>query len=308
MNTYENICSLIGNTPLIRLPNYCKSENIETDLYAKVEYFNPAGSIKDRVAFEMIKDAEEKGKLSPGSTIIEPTSGNTGIGLAFVAAALGYKAIIVMPENMSEERKKLTKAFGAELVLTDASLGMSGCVKKANELNLELPGSIIAGQFSNPANPAAHYKTTGPEIYRDTDGKVDVLIAGIGTGGTISGTGKYLKEKNPEIKIIGFEPASSPLLTQGSSGPHKIQGIGANFIPDTLNMDVIDEILTVTDEDAYAAAKLLTKTEGIFAGISSAAGLCAAKEICKRKEFKNKNVVVIFPDGGTRYTSTPDFI
>lgn len=308
MKTYDNICSLVGNTPLIRLNNYCKAAGIDAEIYAKAEYFNPAGSIKDRVALEMIEDARSSGRLKAGATIIEPTSGNTGIGLAFAAAALGYKAIIVMPENMSEERKKLTAAFGAQLVLTDAKLGMAGCVEKARELNENTPGSIIAGQFENPANPAAHFKTTGPEIFRDTDGTVDVLVAGIGTGGTITGTGKYLKSKNPDIRIIGFEPESSPLLTAGKAGPHKIQGIGANFIPEVLDLSVVDEILTVSDEDAYRTAKQLNAKEGLFVGISSAAALCAACRLTEREEYRHKKIVVIFPDGGSRYISTPDFI
>ncbi len=308
MNIYNSVCGLIGNTPLLRLGNFIKSRSLNAEIFAKLEYFNPAGSIKDRVALEMIETAEADGTLKPGSVIIEPTSGNTGIGLAAIAAAKGYRTIIIMPDTMSEERKKMMSAYGAELILTEGSRGMAGCIEKAEEIRKENPNSIIAGQFTNPANPTAHIKTTAPEIWDALDGKVDVLVAGIGTGGTISGNGRFLKEKNPDIKIIGVEPASSPLLTEGKAGAHKIQGIGANFVPDILDTDVIDEIIAVSDADAYAFAKETAKTEGVFVGISSGAALCAATQIAEREEFKSKNIVVIFPDGGARYLSTPEFV
>ena len=308
MKIYENLGELIGNTPLIKLNRFIKEYGIEANIYAKLEYFNPAGSIKDRVAAEMIDAAEKDGTLKEGSVIIEPTSGNTGIGLAAIAAAKGYKAIIIMPDTMSEERKKLMKAYGAELILTEGAKGMAGCIEKAEELKASLPDAIIAGQFVNPANPAAHEKTTAPEIWADTDGQVDVFVAGVGTGGTITGNGRFLKEKNPEIKVIGVEPASSPLITKGYAAGHKIQGIGANFVPEILDMSVIDEVLAITDEDSYKYAQAVVKSEGIFVGISAGAALCGAVEIAKREEYRGKNIVVIFPDGGDRYLSTPDFI
>ena len=308
MKVYENLSELIGNTPLVKLNRFMKSNDIKANIFAKLEYFNPAGSIKDRVAAEMIEAAEKDGTLKANSVIIEPTSGNTGIGLAAMAAAKGYRAIIIMPETMSEERKKLMKAYGAELILTDGAKGMAGCIEKAEELKATLPDSIIAGQFVNPANPMAHIKTTAPEIWADLDGKVDAFVAGIGTGGTITGNGKFLKEKNPDIKVIGVEPASSPLITEGKAGAHKIQGIGANFIPDILDMSVVDEVMAISDEDSYKFAQAVVKSEGIFVGISAGAALCGAVELAKRDEFAGKNIVVIFPDGGDRYLSTPDFI
>lgn len=308
MKVYENLSELIGNTPLVKLNRFMEINGIQANIYAKLEYFNPAGSIKDRVAFEMIDAAEKDGTLKEGSVIIEPTSGNTGIGLAAIAAAKGYRAIIIMPETMSEERKKLMKAYGAELILTDGAKGMAGCIEKAEELKATLPDSIIAGQFVNPANPAAHIKTTAPEIWADLDGKVDAFVAGIGTGGTITGNGKYLKEKNPEIKVIGVEPASSPLITEGKAGAHKIQGIGANFVPEILDLDVVDEVMAISDGDSYQYAQAVVKAEGIFVGISAGAALCGAVQLAKRDEYKGKNIVIIFPDGGDRYLSTPDFI
>ena len=308
MKIYENLSELIGNTPLIKLNRFIKEYGVKANIYAKLEYFNPAGSIKDRVAAEMIDAAEKDGTLKEGSVIIEPTSGNTGIGLAAIAAARGYKAIIIMPDTMSEERKKLMKAYGAQLILTEGAKGMAGCIEKADELKASLPGAIIAGQFVNPANPAAHEKTTAPEIWADTDGQVDVFVAGVGTGGTITGNGRFLKEKNPDIKVIGVEPASSPLITKGYAAGHKIQGIGANFVPEILDMSVVDEVLAITDEDSYKYAQAVVKSEGIFVGISAGAALCGAVEIAKREEYRGKNIVVIFPDGGDRYLSTPDFI
>lgn len=308
MKIYQNLTELIGNTPLVKLNKFMNENDIKANIYAKLEYFNPAGSVKDRVAAEMIAEAERNGTLKEGSVIIEPTSGNTGIGLAAIATAKGYRTIIIMPETMSEERKKLMKAYGAELVLTEGSKGMAGCIEKAEELKKEISGSIIAGQFVNPANPTAHIKTTAPEIWADLDGQVDAFVAGIGTGGTITGNGTFLKEKNPSIMVVGVEPASSPLITQGKAGGHKIQGIGANFIPEILNRDIIDEMIPVTNEDAYKYAQAVVKSEGIFIGISAGAALCAAVELAKRVEFKGKNIVVIFPDGGDRYLSTPDFI
>ncbi|MCQ2484625.1 MAG: cysteine synthase A [Clostridia bacterium] len=308
MKIFENLSELIGNTPLLKLNRFAKEYGLKANIYAKLEYFNPAGSIKDRVAFEMIDAAEKDGTLKEGSVIIEPTSGNTGIGLAAIAAAKGYKAIIIMPETMSEERKKLMKAYGAELILTDGAKGMAGCIEKAEELKATLPNSIIAGQFVNPANPTAHIKTTAPEIWSSLDGKVDAFVAGIGTGGTITGNGRYLKEKNPDIKIFGVEPASSPLITEGKAGAHKIQGIGANFVPEILDLDVVDEVMPIADEDSYKYAQAVVKTEGVFVGISSGAALCAAVELAKKDSFKGKNIVVVFPDGGDRYLSTPDFI
>lgn len=304
---YNDLTELIGNTPMIRLDALAKSEGAKANIIAKLEYFNPAGSVKDRVAFNMITEAEKSGQLKPGATIIEPTSGNTGIGLAAVGAARGYKVILTMPETMSVERRNLVKAFGAEVVLTDGSKGMSGAIEKANELKKRIYGAIIAGQFENPANPKAHYETTGPEIWRDTEGKIDVFVAGIGTGGTVSGVGKYLKEQNPDIKIIGVEPASSPVLTQGHGGAHKIQGIGAGFVPETLNRDVIDEVITCTDKAAYETGNKIAKAHGILVGISSGAAVWAAIEISKRPEFSGKNIVALLPDTGDRYLSTGMF-
>ena len=304
---YNDLTELIGNTPMMRLDALAKSEGAKANIIAKLEYFNPAGSVKDRVAFNMITEAEKSGKLKPGATIIEPTSGNTGIGLAAVGAARGYKVILTMPETMSVERRNLVKAFGAEVVLTDGSKGMSGAIEKANELKKRIYGAIIAGQFENPANPQAHYETTGPEIWRDTEGKIDVFVAGIGTGGTVSGVGKYLKEQNPGIKIIGVEPASSPVLTQGHGGAHKIQGIGAGFVPETLNRDVIDEVITCTDKAAYETGNKIAKAHGILVGISSGAAVWAAIEISKRPEFNSKNIVALLPDTGDRYLSTGMF-
>lgn len=304
---YNDLTELIGNTPMMRLDALAKSEGAKANIIAKLEYFNPAGSVKDRVAFNMITEAEKSGKLKPGATIIEPTSGNTGIGLAAVGAARGYKVILTMPETMSVERRNLVKAFGAEVVLTDGSKGMSGAIEKANELKKSIYGAIIAGQFENPANPQAHYETTGPEIWRDTEGKIDVFVVGIGTGGTVSGVGKYLKEQNPDIKIIGVEPASSPVLTQGHGGAHKIQGIGAGFVPETLNRDVIDEVITCTDKAAYETGNKIAKAHGILVGISSGAAVWAAIEISKRPEFNSKNIVALLPDTGDRYLSTGMF-
>lgn len=304
---YNDLTELIGNTPMMRLDALAKSEGAKANIIAKLEYFNPAGSVKDRVAFNMITEAEKSGKLKPGATIIEPTSGNTGIGLAAVGTARGYKVILTMPETMSVERRNLVKAFGAEVVLTDGSKGMSGAIEKANELKKRIYGAIIAGQFENPANPQAHYETTGPEIWRDTEGKIDVFVAGIGTGGTVSGVGKYLKEQNPDIKIIGVEPASSPVLTQGHGGAHKIQGIGAGFVPETLNRDVIDEVITCTDKAAYETGNKIAKAHGILVGISSGAAVWAAIEISKRPEFNSKNIVALLPDTGDRYLSTGMF-
>ena len=308
MRIYNNFSELVGKTPLMKLNNFCRKNSTKAEIYAKLEYFNPAGSVKDRVALEMINSAEADGTLKEGSVIIEPTSGNTGIGLAAIAASRGYRAIIIMPDTMSEERKKMMSAYGAELVLTEGAKGMSGCIEKAEEIKKDNPDSIIAGQFVNPANPVAHVKTTAPEIWSDLDGQVDVFVAGIGTGGTISGNALFLKEKNPEIKIIGVEPASSPLITQGKAGTHKIQGIGANFIPEILRKDLIDEIIAISDEESYSFANQVTKSEGIFVGISSGAALCAATKIAQREEMQGKKIVVIFPDGGGRYLSTPNFI
>lgn len=308
MKIYNNFSELVGKTPLMRLHNFEKQNNLKAEIYAKLEYFNPAGSVKDRVALEMINSAENNGTLTEGSVIIEPTSGNTGIGLAAIAASRGYRCIIIMPDTMSEERKKLMSAYGAELILTDGSKGMAGCIEKAEEIRSNTPGSIIAGQFTNPANPQAHIKTTAPEIWDDLDGKIDIFVAGIGTGGTITGNARFLKEKNRDIKIFGVEPASSPLLTKGEAGSHKIQGIGANFIPEILDTGLIDEILTVSDKDAYSFAAGIAKSEGIFAGISSGAALSATTEIAKREGMEGKKIVVIFPDGGGRYLSTPEFI
>ncbi len=296
---------LVGQTPLVRLNNLIKKEGLEADVLAKLEYFNPAGSVKDRIAKEMILDAMEKGLINENTTLIEPTSGNTGIGLSAVATALNLKIIITMPETMSVERRNLMKAYGAELVLTPGSEGMKGAIAKAKELASQIENSFIPGQFENPANPTAHYKTTGPEIYEQTEGKVDIFVAGVGTGGTISGIGKYLKEKNPEVKVVAVEPASSPVLSTGKGGAHKIQGIGAGFVPETLDTKIYDEIITVENEDAFATGKEMAKTEGILVGISSGAALYAAKELAKREENAGKTIVVLLPDGGDRYLSTP---
>ena len=296
---------LVGNTPLVRLNNFIKKNELKADVLGKLEYFNPAGSVKDRIAKEMILDAIDKGLIKEGTTLFEPTSGNTGIGLSAVATSLGLKIIITMPETMSVERRNLMKAYGAQLVLTPGAEGLKGAIAKAKELAQEIPNSFIPGQFENPANPAAHYKTTGPEIYAQTDGKVDIFVAGVGTGGTISGIGKYLKEKNPDVKIVAVEPASSPVLSQGKAGPHKIQGIGAGFVPDTLNTDIYDEIITVENDDAFASGKEIAKTEGILVGISSGAALFAAKQLAKQPENEGKTIVVLLPDGGDRYLSTP---
>ena len=296
---------LVGQTPLVRLNNLIKKEGLEADVLAKLEYFNPAGSVKDRISKEMILDAMEKGLINKNTTLIEPTSGNTGIGLSAVATSLNLKIIITMPETMSVERRNLMKAYGAELVLTPGSEGMKGAIAKAKELASQIENSFIPGQFENPANPQAHYKTTGPEIYSQTEGKVDIFVAGVGTGGTISGIGKYLKEQNPNVKVVAVEPASSPVLSTGKGGAHKIQGIGAGFVPDTLNTKIYDEIITVENEDAFASGKEVAKTEGILIGISSGAAIQAAKELAKREENKGKTIVVLLPDGGDRYLSTP---
>lgn len=296
---------LVGQTPLVRLNNLIKKEGLEADVLAKLEYFNPAGSVKDRIAKEMILDAMEKGLINENTTLIEPTSGNTGIGLSAVATSLNLKIIITMPETMSVERRNLMKAYGAELVLTPGSEGMKGAIAKAKELASQIENSFIPGQFENPANPQAHYKTTGPEIYSQTEGKVDIFVAGVGTGGTISGIGKYLKEQNPNVKVVAVEPASSPILSTGKGGAHKIQGIGAGFVPDTLDTKIYDEIITVENEDAFASGKEVAKTEGILIGISSGAAIQAAKKLAKREENKGKTLVVLLPDGGDRYLSTP---
>ncbi len=303
MNIKQNVTELVGNTPLIEFNKLEKDYDLKAHIIGKLEYMNPAGSIKDRIALSIIEDYEEKGILKEGSTIIEPTSGNTGIGLAMIASIKGYKTIITMPSTMSKERIALMKAYGAEVVLTDGTKGMKGAIEKANELHEEIENSIIAGQFENMANPLAHYKTTGPEIYKDSDGNVDIFVAGIGTGGTISGVGKYLKEKNKDIKVVGVEPASSPVLSEGKSGGHKIQGIGAGFVPHTLNTDIYDEIITVTNEDAFAATKLIARKEGVLVGISSGAAIVAALKLAKREENAGKNIVVILPDTGNRYLS-----
>lgn len=306
-NIYTSADQLIGKTPLLELTHIEKELNLKAKILAKVEYFNPAGSIKDRIAKAMIEDAEQSGKLKPGSVIIEPTSGNTGIGLAAVAAAKGYRIIIVMPETMSVERRQLMKAYGAELVLSDGTKGMKGAIAKADELAAEIPNSFIPGQFVNPANPEIHRKTTGPEIYEDTDGKVDIFVAGVGTGGTITGTGEFLKSKNPQIKVVAVEPQSSAVLSTGVAGPHKIQGIGAGFVPDVLNTKIYDEIIPVSNDDAFATGKLIGKREGVLVGISSGAAAWAAIELAKRPENAGKNIVVILPDTGDRYLSTPLF-
>lgn len=304
---YKSLTELIGKTPLMELSNYNKKHDLDAKIIAKLEYFNPAGSVKDRVAYAMIIDAEEKGLLKSNSVIIEPTSGNTGIGLASVAAARGYRIILTMPDTMSVERRSLLKAYGAEIVLTDGAKGMNGAIAKAEELAVEIENSFIPGQFNNPANPTMHLKTTGPEIWEDTDGKVDLFVSGIGTGGTITGVGEYLKSKNPNIKIIAVEPVDSPVLSEGKAGPHKIQGIGAGFIPDTLNTKIYDEIITVTNDAAFATGKEIAKIEGLLIGISSGAAIYAATEIAKRPENRGKNIVVLLPDTGERYISTPLF-
>mgnify|MGYP001702586736 CR=1 FL=1 len=305
---YGSVAELIGNTPLVELKHIEKKYKLEATILAKLEYLNPAGSVKDRIAKEMIEDAESKGLLKAGSTIIEPTSGNTGIGLAAIAAAKGYRLIIVLPETMSVERRNIIKAYGAEIVLTEGSKGMPGAIAKAEELAKEIPDSFIAGQFVNPANPAAHRKTTGPEIWNDTDGKVDAFVAGVGTGGTVTGVGEYLKEKNPDINIYAVEPETSPVLSEGKSGAHKIQGIGAGFVPDVLNTKVYDEIITIENDDAFATSKQFGKLEGILVGISSGAALKGAIELAKRPENKGKTIVALLPDSGDRYYSTPLFI
>ena len=307
MRIYNNITELAGNTPLVRLSEFSAKRNLNAEILAKLEYLNPAGSAKDRVAIAMINDAEKSGRLKPGACIIEPTSGNTGIGLAAAAAVKGYRVILTMPETMSVERRKLLAAYGAEIVLTEGSRGMSGAIEKANEIASSTTGSFIPGQFENPSNPKAHFDTTGPEIWRDTDGEVDIFVAGVGTGGTISGVGEYLKSRKPEVKIVAVEPASSPLISKGYSGAHGLQGIGANFIPKNLNLDVVDEVIAVTDEQAYAGGRAIAKEEGKLVGISAGAALHAAAELAKRPENKGKKIVVLLPDTGDRYLSTPMF-
>lgn len=307
MAIYKKVTDLVGNTPILELGNYESAHELETTLLAKLEYFNPAGSVKDRIAREIILDALETGKLSQDSVIIEPTSGNTGIGLAAIAASLGIRLIITMPETMSVERRNLMKAYGAELVLTDGAKGMKGAIAKADELAAEIPNSFIPGQFVNELNPRAHKRTTGPEIWEDTEGKVDIFVAGVGTGGTVSGVGEYLKSKNPDVKIVAVEPASSPVLSKGEAGAHKIQGIGAGFVPDTLNTDIYDEIIAVENEDAFATGREVARLEGVLVGISSGAALWAATQLAKRPENKGKNIVVLLPDTGERYLSTPLF-
>lgn len=300
---YKSVTELIGRTPIIELKNIEEKNSLKATVLAKLEYFNPAGSVKDRVAKAMIEDAEKSGVLKKGTTIIEPTSGNTGIGLASVATAKGYKTILTMPETMSIERRNLLKAYGAQIVLTDGTKGMSGAIAKANELKEEIENAVILGQFVNPANPKVHYETTGPEIFEDTDGNVDIFVAGVGTGGTLSGTGKYLKSKNPSVKVVAIEPATSPVLSEGHGGPHKIQGIGAGFVPDTLDTKIYDEIITVKNEDAFATANTIAKSEGILVGISSGASLWAAVELAKRPENEGKTIVALLPDTGERYLS-----
>lgn len=307
MKIYKDVTELAGHTPLLRAERYERAKGAKAHILAKLEYLNPTGSVKDRVAIAMIDDAERKGKLQPGGAVIEPTSGNTGIGIAAVAAARGYRAVIVMPDTMSVERRNLIKAYGAEVVLTPGAKGMAGAIERADELQRELGNAILLGQFSNPANPAAHYASTGPEIYEDTDGKADIFVAGIGTGGTMTGVGKYLKEKNPAVKVVGVEPASSPVLTQGRAGAHKIQGIGAGFVPETLDVSVCDEIVAVENERAFEEAKAFAKAEGILVGISAGAALYAAALLAARAENACKNIVVLLPDTGDRYLSVPEF-
>ena len=307
MKTYDTITDLIGSTPLLKLNRFAAAESLGAEVYAKLEYFNPAGSVKDRIAYAMITDAEKNGALKPGSVIIEPTSGNTGIGLAAVAAARGYRIIIVMPETMSVERRQLMKAYGAELVLTEGAKGMKGAIAKAQELAAQTPDSFIPGQFTNPANPSAHRATTGPEIWNDTDGTVDIFVAGVGTGGTLTGVGEYLKSQNPNVKVVAVEPAGSPVLSKGVAGAHKIQGIGAGFVPDTLNTKIYDEIITVENEDAFATGRELARKEGLLVGISSGAAVWAAAQLAKRPENQGKRIVVLLPDTGDRYLSTPMF-
>lgn len=307
MRTFDKITDLIGGTPILKLNNYMALNELPANIYAKLEYFNPAGSVKDRIAKAMIDDAEAKGVLKPGAVIIEPTSGNTGIGLAAVAASKGYRIILTMPETMSVERRNLLKAYGAELVLTDGAKGMKGAIAKAEELAQQIEGGFIPSQFTNSANPTAHFNTTGPEIWEDTDGKVDIFVAGVGTGGTVSGVGKYLKSKNPNVKVVAVEPAGSPVLSKGVAGPHKIQGIGAGFVPETLDTKIYDEIIAVENEDAFATGKTLARKEGLLVGISSGAAVYAATQLAKRPENKGKNIVVLLPDTGDRYLSTPMF-
>ena len=305
---FNSMTELVGGTPLLRADNFSKANGAKADIIVKLEYFNPAGSIKDRIAKSMIADAESKGILKPGATIIEPTSGNTGIGLAAAAAASGYRAILTMPETMSIERRNLLKAYGAEIVLTEGSKGMKGAIEKADELKEQIEGSVILGQFVNPANPQTHYETTGPEIWEDTDGEVDIFVAGVGTGGTDSGAGKYLKEKNPNIKVVAVEPATSPVLSQGKAGKHKIQGIGAGFVPETLDTKIYDEVIAVSNEDSFTFGRAFAHSEGILVGISSGAALYAALELSKRPENSGKHIVVILPDTGDRYLSTELFL
>ena len=307
MKVYNKITDIIGSTPLLKLTNYIEDNKLEADIFAKLEYFNPAGSVKDRIAKAMIDEAEAKGIIKQGAVIIEPTSGNTGIGLASVAASRGYKIILTMPETMSVERRNLLKAYGAELVLTDGAKGMKGAIEKANELAASTPNSFIPSQFKNPANPQIHVRTTGPEIWEDTDGKVDIFVAGVGTGGTLSGVGKYLKSQNPNVKVVAVEPAGSPVLSKGTPGPHKIQGIGAGFVPDTLDTEIYDEIIAVENEDAFEAGRTLAKKEGVLVGISSGAAVFAASQLAKRPENKGKIIVALLPDTGERYLSTPMF-
>lgn len=307
MAVYNNVTELIGKTPLLKLNNFAEAENLQANVFAKLEYFNPAGSVKDRIANAMIAAAEADGTLKKGATIIEPTSGNTGIGLASVGTAKGYKVILTMPETMSVERRNLVKAYGAEVVLTEGALGMKGAIAKAEELKNATEGAVILGQFVNPANPKVHYETTGPEIWADTEGKVDVFVAGVGTGGTLSGVGKYLKDQNPNVKVFAVEPAASPVLSEGRAGAHKIQGIGAGFVPDTLDTSVYDGIITVANEDAFAAANKIAKTEGVLVGISCGAAAFAATQLAQKEEFKGKNIVVLLPDTGERYLSTALF-
>lgn len=307
MKVYQSITDLIGKTPLLKLSNYIADSVPGAEIYAKLEYFNPAGSVKDRIAKAMIDDAEEKGLIKPGSVIIEPTSGNTGIGLSAVAAARGYKIILTMPETMSIERRNLLKAYGAQLVLTDGAKGMKGAIAKAQEIAAATPGSFIPSQFTNPANPEIHRRTTGPEIWQDTDGKVDIFVAGVGTGGTLTGVGEYLKSQNPAVKVVAVEPAGSPVLSKGTAGPHKIQGIGAGFVPETLNTGIYDEIIPVENDDAFATGRTIARSEGLLVGISSGAAVWAATEIAKREENKGKIIVALLPDTGDRYLSTPMF-